>query len=391
LFRITARTVLELGSELISSDIIAFYELIKNGFDAKTKTGVDIRFDIALPRRAYLKLQDSLSQGGQLSDLKAQVAEAILTTASPGAQSGFSGTIQAASSVADLRKRLDAAQRVFNTITIADTGTGMSFKDLDQNFLVIGTASRKKEVEAALAAGAINSPYLGEKGIGRLSAMRLGEKLRVETAKAGETHYSVLDIDWTAFSDIDAMLDQIKVAPQHGAKKADPATSGTSVIVSDLTENWTENRVKEMADYEFARLSDPFDDAAKRPRIAIYWNGERISIPMMQSALLDAAHARVSGKYEITEGKPVLTCTVEAINLGFEHPREKETVRLTIEDLEAAIVGKDRDIEDSALVSVGPFSFEAHWYNRRRRGHARRSRRSGARTDSQQRAEMAHG
>lgn len=368
MFRITARTVLELGSELISSDIIAFYELIKNGFDAKTKTGVDIRFDIALPRRAYLKLQETLSEGGPLSDLKAQAAEVILTTASPNAQAGFSSAIQAASSVADLRKRLEAAQRVFNTITIADTGSGMSFKDLDQNFLVIGTASRKKEVEAALAAGAVTSPYLGEKGIGRLSAMRLGEKLRVETTKAGETHYSVLNIDWTAFSDIDAMLDQIKVAPQHGSKKANPATSGTSVIVSDLTENWTESRVKEMADYDFARLSDPFADAGKRPRIAIYWNGERISIPMMQAALLDAAHARVSGKYEIVKGKPVLTCTVEAIDLGYEHPREKDTVRLTIEDLEAAIVGKDRDIEDSALVSVGPFSFEAHWFNRRRLG-----------------------
>ena len=368
MFRITARTVLELGSELISSDIIAFYELVKNGFDAKTKTGVDIRFDIALPRRTYLKLQESLSEGGQLSDLKTEASEAILTTASPEAQSGFSSAIQAARSVADLRKKLDEAQRVFNTITVADTGTGMSYKELEQNFLVIGTASRKKEVAAALAAGALSSPYLGEKGIGRLSAMRLGEKLRVETTRAGETHFSILNIDWTAFSDIDAMLDQIKVAPERGAKKANPATSGTSVIISDLTENWTESRVKEMADYDFARLSDPFADAGKRPRIALYWNGERISIPMMQAALLDAAHARVSGKYEIVKGKPVLTCTVEAIDLGYEHPKEKDTVRLTLEDLEGAIVGKDRDIEDSALVSVGPFSFEAHWFNRRRLG-----------------------
>jgi hypothetical protein len=38
--------------------------------------------------------------------------------------------------------------RVFDTITVADTGTGMSFNDLDRNCLVIGTASRKKEVEA---------------------------------------------------------------------------------------------------------------------------------------------------------------------------------------------------------------------------------------------------
>jgi hypothetical protein len=88
LFRITARTV-ELGSELTRPGIIAFYELIKNGFDAKTKNGVDIRFDIALPRRAYLKLQESLSEGGQLSDLKTEATEAILTTASPEAQAGF--------------------------------------------------------------------------------------------------------------------------------------------------------------------------------------------------------------------------------------------------------------------------------------------------------------
>jgi len=36
-FKVNARTVLELGSELISSDIIAFYELIKNAFDAKSE------------------------------------------------------------------------------------------------------------------------------------------------------------------------------------------------------------------------------------------------------------------------------------------------------------------------------------------------------------------
>ncbi len=37
MFKVSARTILELGSELISSDIIAFYELIKNSFDAQTR------------------------------------------------------------------------------------------------------------------------------------------------------------------------------------------------------------------------------------------------------------------------------------------------------------------------------------------------------------------
>ena len=58
LFRTTARTVLELGAELISSDIIAFYELIKNG--------LEIRFDIVLPRHPYLKLREALTKRSPL-------------------------------------------------------------------------------------------------------------------------------------------------------------------------------------------------------------------------------------------------------------------------------------------------------------------------------------
>ena len=58
MFKITACTVLELGSELISSDIIAFYELIKNGFDAGSKSGVQIDFNVVLRRNAFLALRD---------------------------------------------------------------------------------------------------------------------------------------------------------------------------------------------------------------------------------------------------------------------------------------------------------------------------------------------
>jgi hypothetical protein len=57
-FRVSARTVLELGSELISSDIIAFYELIKNAFDAKSRSGAEIHFHIVLRRNDYLRIRD---------------------------------------------------------------------------------------------------------------------------------------------------------------------------------------------------------------------------------------------------------------------------------------------------------------------------------------------
>lgn len=366
LFRITARTVLELGSELISSDIIAFYELIKNGFDAHTKTGVELRFDIPLSRSAYLRLAGKIGSGDNLESLKALIASTLDPSASAAARDGYRNTIDGASSLKQLRERLAEAQLRYNTITVADTGTGMSLEDLERNFLVIGTPSRKREVEAALRRGDREVPYLGEKGIGRLSAMRLGERLRVETARETDTHLNLLEIDWRAFADVDAMLDQIPVQPKIGSAKSGPAWSGTAIIVSDLSENWTEARVREMAEYDFARLTDPFADASARPRIALFWNGERKAIPIMPAALLESAHARVVGQYEIVNGTPALTCTVEAVDLGFEHPQEREIIILSVEDLQSAMIGRDRHIEDSALRTVGPFSFEAHWYNRRR-------------------------
>jgi len=89
LFRITARTVLELGSELISSDIIAFYELIKNGFDAGTKNGVEVRFDIVMTKAVGQRLAreaekidwDADDAAQKLSDLKAEIDAEIFDSA----------------------------------------------------------------------------------------------------------------------------------------------------------------------------------------------------------------------------------------------------------------------------------------------------------------------
>lgn len=368
MFRITARTILELGSELISSDIIAFYELIKNGFDARTKNGVTVNFDVVLPKIDFLRLRDQVKNSRDVPAARASVEQAMLVTASKSARDGFKTMITTAKSPTEFVAALTEAHARFNTITISDTGTGMTMDGLRENFLVIGTASRKREVDEALASGAAQSPYLGEKGIGRLSAMRLGERLQVETARADDTRFNLLKINWRDFSDAEAMLDQITVEPAAGDKKPSADWSGTSIIISDLSEHWTERRVRDMAETEFARLTDPFADAGSRPRIALYWNGERLNIPVMPKALLEACHAKMTGEYKIIDGEPVLTCTVEAIDLGFEHPREREVVTMTLPDLQGNIIGKDSNIEDGALVSIGPFSFEAYWYNRRRLG-----------------------
>lgn len=368
MFKVSARTVLELGSELISSDIIALYELIKNGFDAGTKNGVEIRFNVVLRRNAFLTLQNLIEKGETpLDELKQAALKSFNIKAAKSLFDQATEILSKARSTSSFGKALTEIYAL-NSIIVSDTGSGMSLDDLTKNFLVLGTPSRKKEVDLALQHRSSKAPYLGEKGIGRLSAMRLGNRLHVETARENDSKVNLLDINWSDFADLDAMIEDIDVKPYRGGPKPDKDWSGTKIVISDLTEDWTEDRAKEMVEHEFARLTDPFLDQKKRPRIVIYWNVDRLTIPWMEQKLLDNAHARVSGVYEIIDGKPQLICTIEALNLGFEHPKETERITVSAPDLESAIVGtgQNENIHDNALLSIGPFRFEAHWFNRRR-------------------------
>lgn len=370
MFKVSARTVLELGSELISSDIIALYELIKNGFDARTTSGVEIQFNIVLRRNAYITLRNR-ALGGQhsLKSIGEDARRALEAKSSPELFEQASEILRTAKSVEEFSTALSDVYAL-NSIVVSDTGTGMSAKDLNRNFLVLGTPSRKREVDQALKDGSDKTPYLGEKGIGRLSAMRIGNRLRVETAKNEDSHLNILEIDWSSFARLDAMLEDIDVNPKRGGSKPTPHWSGTKIIMSDLSEDWTEQRVSAMVQSEFARLTDPFLDQKSRPRIVVFWNGDRLTIPWMDRQLLAHAHARVTGTYSITDGEPQLSCELHALDLGFPHPKEVEKLVLRKPDLEGVLIGasQSQNIHDESLLKVGPFTFEAHWFNRRRLG-----------------------
>ncbi len=372
MFKICARTILELGAELISSDIIAFYELIKNAFDAKSTNGVEIHFEIVLRRNDYLRIRQRATDGSvDINGLKVNVEHVLNPSAPQSSLNRFRRAIDRAEDPASLVQALDNAYTVENRIIVSDRGTGMSHQDLIDNYLVVGTASRKRVIDAALAspnAEKQRAPYLGEKGIGRLSAMRLGDKLTVETAEKQDKYLNLLKIDWSAFGDLEAMIDEIDIIPECGSAKPEPDWSGTRLIIGALGADWTYERVKYLGEHDFARLTDPFADAKRRPRIALFWNGARVSIARMDHLLLAHRHAAVKGRYVCNDSGPTLECSYEALNLGFDHPREVEKRVFTPPDLEGAITGTSREIPPSALDDLGEFEFEAYWFNRRRLG-----------------------
>ena len=365
MFRVKARTLLELGSELISSDIIAFYELIKNGFDAGSKTGVDIRFQVVLGRRAYRRLGRAIRAKGTKTSGAADLVRAELQSDAGQLYDNACELLESPTSVDDVAESLDQIYGL-NRVTISDTGSGMSESELTSLFLVIGTPSRKKDIEVALANGSSTAPYLGEKGIGRLSAMRLGDYLQVRTTRTGDSHWHRLDIDWTEFADLDAMIDEIHVEPFRGGKKPKRRHSGTDIRISALTSDWTRQHLENLARDDFSLMFTTRPAVRERRRIALHWNGDRVAIPKLDDRLLQQSHASVAGRYLVDDSGVKLQTEIQIKNLGFGHPIETQVLKLDQDELGTALIGKDSGLDLTALESVGPFAFEAYWFNRQR-------------------------
>lgn len=361
-FRVSARTVLELGAELISSDAIAIYELIKNAIDAGSEDGIEIHFSITIGHSSYVECLAELEEGKlSLDELRAGVRRRCEATATADQVRQLMEALEEARSARSFERAFRDAYATTSWIEFRDTGKGMSKNDLLERYLVIGTPSRKLAVEAAITKGDKEVPYLGEKGVGRLSVMRLGGILKVETATCEDKRLNNLEIDWNRFDDDNLNVEDIKIAPTAGGPKASIDWSGTTIRVSALTSSWSEKRLSEMAKTSLARIVDPFLKK-RRFRIGLYYNGERLEIPFMDDRLLAAAHAWVKADYKAGD-KPRLhvemSCKDEK---GRSH---NKALTLQRPDIWSVVNDADEKIAVTTLRTVGPFELEAYWYNRR--------------------------
>lgn len=371
-FKFAARTILELGGELISSDAIAVYELIKNSIDAQSRDGVEIDFVITISHSDYLQMQSKIEEFANGEDfcdedlelLKNEAKNIMLPGSLQTTRVKYLNLVTSASDLESFRKCFREAYFETNWIEFRDTGCGMSLKDLDEAFLVIGTPSRKRYIDRAISDAKkgveVEAPYLGEKGVGRLSAMRLGSCLKVQTATAEDSHLNMLDIDWDKFSeDPEMMAEDIDVEPYVGPAKKNSEYHGTNLYISGLQGNWSPARIRDVAQTQFARLSDPFSRTKRRYRVAINFNGDRIEIPRIEEVLFDHAHAVCRGKYTIIDGRPRL-------EISMKYESENKQIISELPDIKSLTKDFYSEVSRSALNTVGPFNFELYWFNRKR-------------------------
>lgn len=354
-FKVTARTILQLGAELISSDAIAFYELIKNAFDAGSKN-VTVRVVVRISQAI---LDDYFSQAAEKDGDDEQfdedefIEDKKFLTGKIDFEAPFADGLEQQLLAAKTPNKLKDILKGANYITIEDKGDGMSMSDLEDVYLTIGTRYRRKQREENSVG---TRPILGEKGLGRLSVMRLGDRLRVETTKEGEKQYHVLEIDWTEFShDSDSLLETISITPKQGKVKPDAKIKGTVILISDLKSSWTQAKLEEINKSQLSRFIDPF---AKKNRefIQLWFNNEPIVSEGLDKKLFQYAHAVASAKLEFEKGTPVFHG-----ELDYRSYNRKTTFSLSGTHL-ASVLGTASYKE--LLQSLGPFSVQLYWFNR---------------------------
>ncbi len=365
-FKITARTILQLGAELISSDAVALYELIKNAIDARSSNGVDIKFSIVMLLSKYEECLAYIDEHNDTDACRSFIYGSLQSDAEREDLESFRKVIRAARNCNELRDALVHAYRTINRIVVTDTGHGMSKSDLEDIYLTIGTSSRAKDVNAQLKGGGRGqeSIYLGEKGVGRLSVMRLGRRLSVQTARVDEKNYNILNIDWREFEEAyDKSHDSVVIKVRQGEVKP-LGQSGTKIVISDLTSVWTTNVLEENIRGQIARLTDPFVVGKKRRfPIRFEYNGSDISYAAkIEKLLLDSAHAICKASYKVIDGKAQLKVDiVENIYNGTTYSDTHDELDLKI------MVGLDKlGYPLSTLRKVGDFEFQLYWYNRQK-------------------------
>lgn len=353
-FKVSARMILELGAELIGSDGVAFYELIKNAFDAESShVEVDIvsRVKGSISDDFYTTATKAEEAGkkprtsAEFRELQANIAESIPDTSET---DELVGTVENARTWLELRRAID----LFNYIRFTDYGSGMTLRELTDVYLVLGTRNRQREKAKRTAE---DRPVLGEKGIGRLSAMRLGQRLTVRTAAKNDKQWNVLDIDWRRFThDSDELLEEIPVAPYEGEIVRKGQKFGTSITISALRRDWTREAIDEIAKEDVNKFIDPFVKGGTFP-ISIRFNNDPVLIPRFDRTLFQHSHASAKAKFRVHDAGAELSGRV----VYSEKQREQA---FSVKDEHLTSVA---ECDLTTLQRLGPFEVEFYWYNRR--------------------------
>jgi hypothetical protein len=190
-----ARLMKLIGGELVSDEVVAITELVKNAYDADART-------------VRLEFNNVVSGEGE--------------------------------------------------IVISDDGHGMSLQDVADYWMQPGGTSKTGNRKSKSSRG---RRVLGEKGIGRFAADKLGAGLELTTRKKGQKKEVLVEFDWNDFEHETRMLSDVN-CEWRVRTATEIHKQGTILRITNLHEQWNERLFRKLC-VRLGRLKTPFRDTDK--------------------------------------------------------------------------------------------------------------------------------
>lgn len=182
-FRPRARLLLLLGDQLIRDPGIAVFELVKNAYDADSQSVTVTMTDVEDPEHGRVVVEDS--------------------------------------------------------------GCGMDFETVTNVWLEPGTDFRVEQKDRAERTPIFSRLPLGEKGVGRFAAHKLGNRIKLVTRKKGRPEV-VVSIDWRSFQTAGYLSDVGVSVKEREAESFAGKQTGTRIEITHLRASWNRAMVRSL-------------------------------------------------------------------------------------------------------------------------------------------------
>lgn len=238
-FEIDPRVVFRLGEDLISDDAQALAELIKNAYDADSPwVKVSIDTDAVVPS-------------------------------------------------------VHGNRELIGLINVEDAGSGMSREQIEHGWLRIAVSEKRTMKSLGETTPKGRTP-LGDKGLGRLGAQRLGEEIELDT-KASRGEALNVRFSWGDFT-TSSTLGDVPVASSPSSRNR----VGTTIRISGLREHgyWADGAARrEHLIREMSQIISPYE-GVRGFDVVFEINGVQLDLFELTSRLRDTGEARYELRFD---------------------------------------------------------------------------------------------
>jgi len=184
-------------------------------------------------------------------------------------------------------------------IDVRDNGHGMTLSEFRDFWMRVGTTHKVGNTSRRF-----HRNMTGSKGVGRLSAQFLGDKLRIISVPE-EGPWLSAEVDWTQAASAGDLTEAEVVYEMHENEK--PFAQGTQITIGGLRDEWSDPRAIQDLAAEVWWLQPPFRAPIRSPE-----NGDpgckiefrstqeefRAAFDQQMSAIMDIWTARIVGRNE---------------------------------------------------------------------------------------------